>query len=722
MLRFRDYLFKTIFVQKKSNSNSLKENIVKKLLSKNDLVCNNSFIYNEIKELSSCIYINNIKISIVLPYTFIIFSHNLYRSENIYDSLLKYANLGINCVLYIDTLNKEDSLFKKIEKLKSLSNVIVCELDNSKFYSPIELLKSALTVLDTEYVIFLTASSKLNPRSYIDRIKTIVENNKDFNLFLNKNDFAKFKNFLEDNSNIDPYNFYWSMSSLSTSIFKKNVLIEILDKISNDICCKQLFLPQLILNNFLQEKVYFYDEDLLHKYIQPRNISEECIAIFSYICIYPLFQKDVSKEIVNQSLGKLLAPVSNIISSCNLTSKIRATMFFVVSYALFLAELHNISVEDWKEKFFVALDFCHKVNNKDVKNYFNDLVDQIITKESSRVFIIENYGMDDIKQSVFFQKISEMYEIDYQLKLANFDYYHLNNLVIKIHSKAAQLTISSGSLSKDMLNEGDNHLTLWHGLGWMKKTEVKPKMFTVGTIVCSSAYCEDKYKEHFVAENSVGLGSVQTDILFDEAFIKKSRKAVCSKYSIPQNAQILFFAPTFRIGEEYQYYNFGINIEELSEELAKNNIYLITKRHHILDAVKRDKGIDTSGVFNSKNHHFIVDDSYNFVQLIASADCFSTDYSSGMYYAFLRNLPIFLYATDVEEYRNGRNGFEIDYPSVVPVPFVSLPQIDNFMQAFFDSFNYPTTQEYQRYRDINIGACDGHVADKVLDYIKENYF
>ena len=707
----------------RSNKNriSLNFNLFNELLKNKTLGCYSLHISNFLKNLTPHIYINK-KTYNILPYGFIVFSYGVYSSDNIYDSLLKYASLGISCVLYTDTLNQDNSLYKKIEKLKSISNVMVCELDNSKFYSPIELLKSALTVLDTEYVIFLTASSKLNPRSYIDRIKTIVENNKNFNLFLNKNDFAKFKNFLEDNSNIDSYNFYWSMSSLSTSIFKKNVLLEILDKTSNDICCKQLFLPQLILNNFLQEKVYFYDEDLLHKYIQPRNISEECIAIFSYICIYPLFQKDVSKEIVNQSLGKLLVPVSNIISSCNLTSKIRATMFFVVSYALFLAELHNISVEDWKEKFFVALDFCHKINNKDVKNYFNDLVDQIITKESSRVFIIENYGMDDIKQSVFFQKISEMYEIDYQLKLANFDYYHLNNLVIKIHSKAAQLTISSGSLSKDMLNEGDNHLTLWHGLGWMKKTEVKPKMFSVGTIVCSSKYCEQRYKEHFYADNSIGLGSVQTDKLYDDSFIRNCREQVCLKYGIPNNSKIMFFAPTFRLGDDYQYYDFGIDIEMLSKELEKQNIYLITKRHHIIDAVKRDKGIDSSGVYNSKNHHFIIDECFNFVQLVSSADCFVTDYSSGMYYAFLRNIPIFLYATDVEEYRNGRNGFEIDYPADVPVPFVSSNSIDEFMQGYFDSFNYPHTEKYQLYKRNNIGACDGFVAERVLDYIRNNYF
>lgn len=681
----------------------------------------------------------------VKKFSFIVFGFSSYKSDNIYDYILKYLSQGIPCVFFCNKLDKSDALYIKHQKISSYSNVFCIELDKEKDYNQLDLLRFAIEKLQTEFITLVTSSCKLNPRSYIDTINQIVTNNIGFNLYLNATDFSILKECLNistsstSSTNSSPslkqntINKFWDISHLSTLVIRRDYFQNVIGSISKDClfvngsekACRSELWIRLLMREILSSQssqIFFYDDSSLHKRIIPRNISVSVISALAKVTFERLSKPNLTKIDVDVALEALIAPIEDIFKSCNLTSKLRACLYITIAYSLYLSEIQNMSVEDWKEKFFIATDFCHKISNKDVKEYFNYLIEKLVKKEHNRIFIVENYGIDDIKQSVFFVKISEKYQIDYQLKRSNFDYYHLNNLIIKIHSKVAQLTISSGSLSRDMLNEGDNHLTLWHGLGWMKKTEVKPKMFTVGTIVCSSAYCEDKYKEHFVAENSVGLGSVQTDILFDEAFIKKSRKEVGSKYSIPQNAQILFFAPTFRIGKEYQYYNFGIDIEELSEELAKNNIYLITKKHHILDAVMRDKGIDTSGVFNSTNLHFIVDDSFNFVQLLASADCFATDYSSGMYYAFLRNLPIFLYATDVEEYRNGRNGFEIDYPADVPVPFVSSNSIDEFMQGYFDSFNYPHTEKYQLYKRNNIGACDGFVAERVLDYIRNNYF
>ena len=110
----------------------------------------------------------------------------------------------------------------------------------------------------------------------------------------------------------------------------------------------------------------------------------------------------------------------------------------------------------------------------------------------------------------------------------------------------------------------------------MKKTVVKPEKFTVGDIVCSSEYCAPRYKEHFFAHDAIPLGSVQTDKLFDETFRNDTRKAIREKYGLTEKDRVIFFAPTFRIGESHQYYDFGMDIDELAEELAKNNLYLIT--------------------------------------------------------------------------------------------------------------------------------------------------
>ena len=329
--------------------------------------------------------------------------------------------------------------------------------------------------------------------------------------------------------------------------------------------------------------------------------------------------------------------------------------------------------------------------------------------------------MSDIKNSKFFELAQQNFKIDYQLKRSNFDYYDFNNMIIKMHSKSSKLTIASGSLNRNMLSEGDRHLTLWHGLGWMKKTVVKPDKFTVGDIVCSSEYCAPRYKEHFFASNALPLGSVQTDKLFDDTFRKECNKVIRETHGISEDAKIIFFAPTFRIGKKHHYYDFGMDINALADELAKNNVYLITKKHHVFESLMRDKGIDASGVYTSDNKHFIVDEHFDFNQLICACDAFATDYSSGMYYAFAIDVPVFLYAIDVDEYVHGPNGLEIEYPKSVPVPFVGEPSIQKFMQAYKDSLSSVNTAEYKAYKNDNVGACDGHVGEKLVEYIRNHY-
>ena len=448
------------------------------------------------------------------------------------------------------------------------------------------------------------------------------------------------------------------------------------------------------------------------------EISQIGVSVISL-----LNQGEYSAETAEQVLSKFRVIINDVYNEYTLN---KTNTFFLTSmtaYILYLCELHGLDMEYWKEVFNQIFDFGINFKTKENQRLFDIFVKQVIKKGTTDLFIIENVGMSDIKNSKFYDLACSRFEkVDYQLKRSNFDYYDFNNMIIRMHARAAVLTIASGSLNRNMLCESDNHLTLWHGLGWMKKTVVKPEKFTVGDIVCSSEYCAPRYKEHFFAHDAIPLGSVQTDKLFDETFRNDTRKAIREKYGLTEKDRVIFFAPTFRIGESHQYYDFGMDIDELAEELAKNNLYLITKKHHVFESILMDKGIDASGVRNSKNGHFIVDEEFDFNQLICSCDAFATDYSSGMYYAFVLDLPVFLYAIDVEEYISGPNGLEIKYPDDVPVPFVGKPSIQEFIKAFHDSVACVDTPEYKQYKSDNVGACDGHVGEKLVKYIEDTYF
>ena len=555
----------------------------------------------------------------------------------------------------------------------------------------------------------------------------------------------------------------WSVADLSGMTFKTKVFADVLKRIDRT---QNVLLSYEILTQFKASDVLIYDNPLLIDRLPVKNVSLYDIGdVVNYIVresgwelsgkpmtgngnINSLlnyqslldysvgntvseYDSDLNSNLSSDSVVKkaemlflFLDTAVNDIYNCNLQNIKRAWLYTAVAYVFYLAEINGMQTytEKWKSMLHKSMGFSQKLTNTEIQRYAELFIQSLIKKGTSDVFVVENIGMLDIYNSVFFEMLTDKYRVDYLIKRSNFDYYHFNNMIVKMHTRAATLTIGSGSLSREMLSGDENHLTLWHGLGWMKKTEVIPEKFTVGRIVCSSEYCVERYRKHFFAEKALGLGSVQTDILLNQNFVNKYRKEIRVKYSVRDDARIIIFAPTFRIGKDYQYYDLRMDIELLAAELEKHNLYVITKKHHILNAVFIDKGIDTSGVHTSANNHFIVDEEYDFYQLVVAGDCFATDYSSSMYYAFIMNLPVFLYAPDVDEYKSGPNGFEIDYPDIVPVPFVAEPSPEKFISAYYESLDIPRTERYQAYRKDNVGACDGRVGEKVLEYIKDNYF
>ena len=636
-----------------------------------------------------------------------------------------------------------------------------------------EVLYYASRIINTEFVTLLNAADRINPRSFISSLDRIINAGSPAYVYIPEciiQDTPESAVSVSDDIQNDISS--KAKSEDCSGKPQKNVIEDVSCKLSVADVLKRIdrtqnvLLSYEILTQFKASDVLIYDNPLLIDRLPVKNVSLYDIGdVVNYIVresgwelsgkpmtgngnINSLlnyqslldysvgntvseYDSDLNSNLSSDSVVKkaemlflFLDTAVNDIYNCNLQNIKRAWLYTAVAYVFYLAEINGMQTytEKWKSMLHKSMGFSQKLTNTEIQRYAELFIQSLIKKGTSDVFVVENIGMLDIYNSVFFEMLTDKYRVDYLIKRSNFDYYHFNNMIVKMHTRAATLTIGSGSLSREMLSGDENHLTLWHGLGWMKKTEVIPEKFTVGRIVCSSEYCVERYRKHFLTEKALGLGSVQTDVLLNQDFVNKYRQEIRVKYAIPDDAGIIVFAPTFRIGKNYQYYDLGMEVESLAAELKKHNLYVITKKHHILNAVFMDKGIDTSGVHTSSDNHFIVDEEYDFYQLVAAADCFATDYSSSMYYAFIMNLPVFLYAPDVEEYKAGPNGFEIDYPDIVPVPFVAEPSPERFVAAYYDSLDIPHTERYQVYRKDNVGACDGRVGEKVLEYIRDNYF
>ncbi|WP_019003541.1 CDP-glycerol glycerophosphotransferase family protein [Succinimonas amylolytica] len=674
----------------------------------------------------------------------VVFCYGRYRSINIFSALKKYAKSGLPIVLVINYKSTyDDNFLSEIKSIEQWSNVSVIQAKRSVHL--VTLLISAFKLLKTEFVEIFTAYDILNPRSFENNSLSLI-NSQDQKLFFlpisvlsswyfeNNTFFDEMFDIVQEFNNgsihsriISKFNeklllSLWDLSYISGVIVNTQKMLPLLTSMKNE---NDAWFPLKLFSLLPSDSIVVSDMSSLFSHRDPIDITVTDIAVIGREIIFELSENQYELSKVNVCLDKLLLSIKDIYINFKLNYVKKATLIAVSAYIIYQCELNHIKMEDWKERFNQVFDFGLILKQTAISKLLNDFVDMFIDKSSSNIdlFIVENFGMSDIKDSKFYQLAKEEFTIDYLLKRSNFDYYDFNNLIIKMHSKAAKLTISSGSLNRNMLSGGDRHLTLWHGLGWLKKTVVKPDKFTVGNIVCSSVTCAPLYKEHFYASDSIGLGSVQTDYLFDEEYRTSNRLKIRQKYNIPLNAGLIFFAPTFRLSDfdGLSYYNFGMDIDFFAEELEKSNLYLITKRHHVFSSILADRGIDTSGVKNSNNGHFIVDDFFNFSELVCACDSFLTDYSSGLYYALAIKKPIFLYAIDVNDYMKGKNGFEISYPDDIPVPFVGVPDPSKIIEGYFLSIKNVTSMQYLKYMDESVGSCDGNVGNKVIQYIKNTY-
>ena len=497
---------------------------------------------------------------IIDKYAIVVLGVNGLKSQNLFDSMLPYAQKGHKIVFMISTGKQEETFEKNLNRFEKFPNVLIIRIKNN--FSNLKRLFLGAKITGCKYTVLLTLWDKINPRSFIVNLDSAVNGAPDKKLWI------------PDYSGFDKIKRSWSVSSLSGAVFDTEYLLSTFAECDDSQC---LWLPEVIAQKFGEERIAGFSSEFVFNHNYPKEMIAAEISQIGVSVISLLNQGEYRAETAEQILSKLRVIISDVYNEYTLNKT--NTFFFtsMTAYILYLCELHGLDMEYWKEVFNQIFDFGINFKTKENQRLFDIFVKQVIKKGTTDLFIIENVGMSDIKNSKFYDLACNRFDkVDYQLKRSNFDYYDFNNMIIRMHARAAVLTIASGSLNRNMLCESDNHLTLWHGLGWMKKTVVKPEKFTVGDIVCSSEYCAPRYKEHFFAHDAIPLGSVQTDKLFDETFRNDTRKAIREKYGLTEKDRVIFFAPTFRIGESHQYYDFGMDIDELAEELAKNNLYLIT--------------------------------------------------------------------------------------------------------------------------------------------------
>jgi len=176
---------------------------------------------------------------------------------------------------------------------------------------------------------------------------------------------------------------------------------------------------------------------------------------------------------------------------------------------------------------------------------------------------------------------------------------------------------------------------------------------------------------------------------------------------IDEGFKIVLYAPTFRKGNSMEAYN--IDFEKLTEEMCKKfgGQWLILVKLH--PNIAESEFYLPDSVINMSNYPDITD-------LYVISDVLITDYSSAMFDYSLLDRPVFLYASDIEDYKEDRDL----YFDIFDLPFPCSENNEELAENIRNFDNGVYQQKLHEFRD-KIGLVEnesgaGFVSDLIVEY------
>ena len=167
---------------------------------------------------------------------------------------------------------------------------------------------------------------------------------------------------------------------------------------------------------------------------------------------------------------------------------------------------------------------------------------------------------------------------------------------------------------------------------------------------------------------------------------------------------VYLYSPTFRErdGEKFEY-DPKIDWNELSSSLKEDEIFII-RRHPLMDY---------PFIHNTYNNIYDLSDEST-LELTAASDAIITDYSSVIYDACLLGVPTVFYCPDIKEYERG---FYLKFPEDLPGELVT--EFEKLLVTVRQTKEKPPVDRIEKFRNRQLGACDGHSAERVAGIISD---
>ena len=218
-------------------------------------------------------------------------------------------------------------------------------------------------------------------------------------------------------------------------------------------------------------------------------------------------------------------------------------------------------------------------------------------------------------------------------------------------------------------------IQLWHALGAFKKfgksildleggsssemAEAFKMHNNYSFIAASGRECVPHFAKAFGQDEKkfVPIGIPRMDFLTSEEENERLSELIFNKYpSLNNGKKNILYVPTFRDTDEDRA-ALNAATDELVKKVNYDEFNLIVK-HHVVDTNKEEIYVDS-------HMNKSVGESFTGMDFMAVASCVVTDYSSVIYEALLKDLPIYIYCFDSDKYISER-GFYIDFWRDIP--------------------------------------------------------
>lgn len=268
------------------------------------------------------------------------------------------------------------------------------------------------------------------------------------------------------------------------------------------------------------------------------------------------------------------------------------------------------------------------------------------------------------------------------------------------------------------------YLQTWHGGLALKKIEMdaldsypekasylaerKHDNKLVNAYVSNSQFCTDMYRDAFRYQGDIWeTGYPRNDILVKGDQVKYRQK-VGEYFSIPENAYVVMYAPTYRKDKSLTAFDIDFDLlRQTIETQYQRPCYILYRLHPNI--------ADKNGLINYTATDLNASKYADIQELMVASDMLITDYSSVMFEFSYQQKPCLLYASDLEDYMDDRS-FYFDYHTL-PYPMATNNQQ---LQENIVNFNLPAYQAKLQTFFNEVGLFEpGDASKRVVDLLNK---